>query len=69
MNPKPGHGRIETRKYTNVSEIDWLQGKENWSRLKTIIMVESERTPSKSRRLAPSVDSGWCAAERVLIYF
>lgn len=39
----PDHGRIETRKYTTVSEIDWLQGKENWSGLKTIIMVESER--------------------------
>jgi len=38
-----GHGRIETRKYTTVSEIEWLQGKENWSELKTIIMVESER--------------------------
>ncbi len=39
----PEHGRIETRKYTTVSEIDWLQGKENWKNLKTIIMVESER--------------------------
>lgn len=37
------HGRIETRKYTTVSEIDWLQGKENWKQLKTIIMVESQR--------------------------
>ena len=37
------HGRIETRKYTTVSEIDWLQGKENWKHLKTIIMVESQR--------------------------
>ncbi len=39
----PDHGRIETRKYTTVSEIDWLQGKENWKELKTIIMVESQR--------------------------
>ena len=37
------HGRIEKRKYTTVSEIDWLQGKENWKELKTIIMIESER--------------------------
>jgi predicted transposase YbfD/YdcC len=37
------HGRIETRKYTTVSDIEWLQGKENWKDLKTIIMVESER--------------------------
>ncbi len=34
----PDHGRIETRKYTTVSEIDWLQGKENWLGLKTIII-------------------------------
>jgi len=39
----PDHGRIETRKYTVVSEIGWLQGQENWKGLETIIMVESER--------------------------
>ena len=37
------HGRIEIRKYKTVSEIDWLQGKENWKQLKTIIMVQSHR--------------------------
>ncbi len=37
------HGRIETRKYYIVSDIDWLQGKENWKNLKTIGMVISER--------------------------
>ena len=39
----PDHGRIETRKYTTVCEIDWLQGKENWKQLKTIIMLQSQR--------------------------
>ena len=39
----PDHGRIETRKYTTVSGIDWLQGKENWKQLKTIIMLQSQR--------------------------
>lgn len=39
----PEHGRIETRKYTTVSDIEWLQGKENWKNLSTIVMVESER--------------------------
>ena len=34
--------RIETRKYYIVSDIDWLQGKENWKNLKTIGMVISE---------------------------
>jgi len=37
------HGRIETREYTTISDIGWLQGKENWKALKTIAMVESER--------------------------
>jgi predicted transposase YbfD/YdcC len=37
------HGRVETRKYTVVSDIDWLQGKEDWRGLKSIGMVESTR--------------------------
>ena len=37
------HGRIETRKYYIVSDIDWLEGKENWKKLNTIGMVISER--------------------------
>lgn len=38
-----GHGRIETRKYVMTSDIDWLQGRENWPGLKSIGMVESTR--------------------------
>jgi len=37
------HGRIETRRYWTVSDIDWLQGKELWRDLKTIVMVERQR--------------------------
>ena len=37
------HGRIETRKHYIVSDIDWLEGKENWKNLNTIGMVISER--------------------------
>jgi len=37
------HGRIETRRYATSSDIDWLQGKENWASLKTIIQVQRER--------------------------
>lgn len=37
------HGKIETRKYRAVSDISWLQGKEDWKNLKTICMVERER--------------------------
>lgn len=39
----PDHGKIEIRRYWTTSDIDWLQGKENWPELKTICMVERER--------------------------
>ncbi len=37
------HGRIETRKFWTVSDIDWLHGRKQWNRLTTIGMVESKR--------------------------
>jgi len=37
------HGKIEIRKYWTTSDIDWLQGKENWEKLETICMVYRER--------------------------
>jgi predicted transposase YbfD/YdcC len=37
------HGRIETRKYIMTSDIDWLEGKDDWAGLKSLGMVESTR--------------------------
>lgn len=37
------HGRIETRHYWLVEQIDWLDGKEKWAGLHSIGMVESLR--------------------------
>lgn len=37
------HGRIETRRYWIVSDIDWLDGKEKWESISSIGMVESQR--------------------------
>lgn len=37
------HGRIETRTYTAVSDIAWLQERHDWTGLKSIVMVESVR--------------------------
>ena len=34
------HGRIETRRYTVFSKIDWLSVRHKWPRLKTVIMTE-----------------------------
>lgn len=37
------HGRIETRRYTTVAEVDWFQDKDKWAKLTSFGMVESER--------------------------
>ena len=38
-----GHGKVEVRRYWTTSDIQWLQGKEDWEKLKTICMVKRER--------------------------
>lgn len=38
-----GHGRIEKREIYVTEDIDWLPQKEDWSNLRSIIMVKSER--------------------------
>lgn len=44
-----GNGRIETRKCFVSSQIDWLNQKEQWAGLKTIIMIkETQDTHGKS---------------------
>ena len=37
------HGRIETRAYTVIHDIAWLQERHNWPGLKSVVMVESTR--------------------------
>jgi predicted transposase YbfD/YdcC len=49
------HGRIEVRRYYETSDIDWLRKKDEWKGLRSISMVETERTvlgeqTSKERR-------------------
>jgi predicted transposase YbfD/YdcC len=38
-----GHGRIETRKYTVIHNIEWLQERHKWPGLKSIIVIDSIR--------------------------
>ena len=38
-----GHGRVETRRCYTCSDIDWLELKERWPKLKTIVRIDSER--------------------------
>ena len=37
------HGRIETRNYTVIHDVKWLQERHDWPGLKSIVIVESER--------------------------
>ena len=37
------HGRIETRSFTAIDDIDWLKERHDWVGLKSIVMVESRR--------------------------
>jgi len=44
------HGRIETRTYTVIHDVDWLQDNHEWPGLKSVVMVESEReTPATAK--------------------
>ena len=36
-------GRIETRTYTAIHDVAWLQERHDWPGLKGIVMVESKR--------------------------
>jgi predicted transposase YbfD/YdcC len=37
------HGRIETRTYTAIHDVDWIQERHDWPGLKGVVMVESTR--------------------------
>jgi len=39
-----GHGRLETRRVWVMREVEWLTRSEQWPSLKSLVMVESERT-------------------------
>ncbi|KPQ09839.1 MAG: transposase [Saliniramus fredricksonii] len=37
------HGRIETRRYTVIHDVEWLRERHDWPGLKGIVVVESQR--------------------------
>jgi len=37
------HGRIETRNYTVIHDVGWLQERHDWPGLKAVVVVESQR--------------------------
>ena len=61
------HGRIETRRYTVLHDVSWLQERHEWPGLKSIVMVESTREigtkiESETRFYITSLDD---TAERI----
>jgi len=58
-----GHGRIETRKYYLVEDIDWLSMKDNWKGLKSIGMairdceIKGKKTVEKRYFISSLTDS------------
>jgi predicted transposase YbfD/YdcC len=51
------HGRIETRNYTVIHDVAWLQERHNWPGLKSVVMVESIReTPGATPAAAPKIE-------------
>ena len=57
------HGRIETRKVTVCSDIEWLKARHNWPGLESIVMVQysailQDKTRSEARFYIPSMTCG-----------
>lgn len=47
-----GHGRIEKREGFLCTNIKWLEGRDEWQRLKAVGMVKCRRTEKKTGREA-----------------
>lgn len=70
-----GHGRLEKRSFFVTEDIDWLPDHDRWKKLKTIILLKTERTingtmsieqrmyisslPADARRVAYAIRSHW----------
>jgi predicted transposase YbfD/YdcC len=69
------HGRIETRRYTTVAEVEWFEERGKWAKLTSFGMIESEREmdghttvetryfisslPSDAKRFAAAARGHW----------
>src|SRR3954447_10285683 len=38
-----GHGRVECRRCWATSDLSWLEGREEWTDLRSVVLIESER--------------------------
>ena len=46
-----GHGRIEKRTCKIITDMVWINKKENWRNLQTIISIETKRTILRSNQI------------------
>ena len=57
------HGRIETRNYTVIHDVGWLQERHEWPGLKGVVMVESQREINgKITARRASTSPRWCCS-------
>jgi len=42
-----GHGRVEIRRCWATGDVDWLDGRDQWSGLRSLAMVEAERSENQ----------------------
>ncbi len=49
------HGRIETRAYTVIHDVGWLQELHDWPGLKAVVMVESTRESLSSGKIEQEI--------------
>jgi predicted transposase YbfD/YdcC len=70
-----GHGRIEIRKCTVIDELSWMDERDKWQGIKSIVMVESSRIigsktteetryyitslPAEPKKIANAIRSHW----------
>jgi len=59
------HGRIETRKYTAIHDVSWLQERHDWPGLTGVLIVESELANKTEQETRYYITSLSLPAERV----
>jgi len=65
-----GHGRLEKRSCEVLHNLRWIEGKEEWKDLRTIVKISSERTILASNQVSQEVRYFICnqefSAEKIL---
>jgi predicted transposase YbfD/YdcC len=62
-----GHGRFEARRCWATSDLSWLEGREEWEGLKSVVFVESERFVGESLAVEERYDLSSLPADARLL--